>query len=708
VATPKFDPQDGPADKNRGDSSFPALKHRPVKAVPPAAARTLAPVRTALQKNPDVNLPDEAAGVITAGLTDPVRFRMLTETHAAPDGSSTSLLNRKRVGEGTAFVTPQHDRYIEMGCIPDLVGARWQHTLHNQLDIESNELAAVKMGTAVGPHGYWTMLELEVEDHQEFAARIREAFVKTGPDGPAVKNDYTDSILQSGVKEALLLVPIRIRFRDGSDDEYYLVIIDGNSRFVSMWKARTGGNVDQAAAACIEAVVGVPAGSAWKRATQRQVRDAITDRADIINQGLLEDTLTENTIRLGHTLTAPTIVVVGGRRADDDAPLTDLFAAREDLIATIHTDATPWDDAAQSEQGMARLLRRAVTAGYLTADQRRVIEGQCSVQEMHALLGLPPHRLWAAALTVQTILNPWYEGMRSLFREEFNSRNPSRLLVGRKIAATALSGYRSAATFAVATNAFSDGGPIADKVWDYKWTLTGGSSALAVLDEVLKEALDGDTNAIAELCVLGGTAGMLGGLITRDRGSKLTTDGKRAMRTVPFRTRPYRIVEMLAGTAGGLRTLHSLAVSHVTGKPAKRFYSQDAPDGAYADGDPVRDTNGTQVSVEMEWDVVVTADPVKAATEIAAAGANAPDTQTKPEPQRLREQLHGGARAALDAVDRLILLAQSSGVDVFGSYDSIVMIKEQLQDARDKLNAHGPSEPLILDDEDDDGLEDDE
>ncbi|MEU7941104.1 hypothetical protein [Microbispora bryophytorum] len=697
---PEFDDA---ADKPVGDSSFPALKHKPAHAIPPAAPKVLAPVRAALLKNPDVNLPDEAAGVITAGLVDPIRFRMLTETHLDPNNKKTSLLTRKRVSEGTVFVTPQHDRYIDMGCIPDLAGARWLYTLHNELDVEGNELPVAKLGTAVGQDGYWAMLDLEVADHQELAARILEAFVKTGPDSPAVKNDYTDSILQSGVKEPLVLVPIRIRFRDGSDHEHYLVIIDGNSRYVSMWKARTGGNVYKAAAACIEAVVGTAAGTSWRRATQRQIREALATRAEIINQGLLEERLTENTIRLGHTMTAPTVVVVGGRTIEDDEPLSDLVAAREDLIATIHTDATPWDDAAQAEQGMSRLLRRAVRDGLITADQRRVIEGRCSVQEMHALLGLPPHRLWAAALTVQAVVTNWTDGMRSLFREEFNSKNPTRQTIGRQIASTALSGYRSKPTINVAMNAFSDGGPIGAPVWGDRWTLTGGSSALEVLDVILKDALGGDSNAVAQLCVLGGTAGMLGGLITRDRGSKLNLDGKRTMRQVPFRSRPYRIVEMLAKTQGGLRTLHSLAVSHVTGKPAKQFWSYDDPDGRFTDGDPVVDSNGTQVSVDMEWDIVVAADPAKAADEIAAASATNSDTpSTTPEPQRLRETLRSSVKTALHSVDSLILLAQSHGVDVFGSFDSITEIKTALQDARDKLNTHGPSEPIIVDDDEDD------
>ena len=73
--------------KTEPDRTFPVLKHRPAPLAPPPAAKSLAPIRAALQKNPDVNLPDVAAGVITAGLADPARFRMLTEPHAGSNGA---------------------------------------------------------------------------------------------------------------------------------------------------------------------------------------------------------------------------------------------------------------------------------------------------------------------------------------------------------------------------------------------------------------------------------------------------------------------------------------------------------------------------------------------------------------------------------------------------------------------------------------------
>lgn len=709
--TPEHNPEpngtDLPAPKS-GDvgSPFPALKHRPARAVKPVPTKTLSIVRSALLRNPDVNLPAAAAGIITSGLTDPRRFRQLTEAQDHPNGEKSSLLNTKRVGEGTVFVTAQHDRFIDLGILPDPIGARWMHTLRTQLDPETGELPAASITTATGPDGPWAMLELEVDDHHELAARVREAFAKTGPDNSSAGNDYTDSILQSGVKEPLLLVPMRVQFRDGSDDEYYLVSIDGNSRLVSMWKGRTGGTVDQAASACIETVIGTAVGKAWKRATQRHTREALANQVDLINNGLQEEQLTESTIRLGHTLTAPSVVVIGGRITDSAEPLTDLVAAREDLIATIHTDTTPWDQVAQAEQGMVRLLRRAVQRKLITQDERDVIEGRCTPQQMHDLLGLPPHRLWAAALTIQVVLNPWYDGMGALFREEFNCKKPSRLTIGKRIASTALSGYRSWPSLGMAINAFSDGGPIAEPIWGYKWYLTRGTNPVQVLDAILQTALTGKNikkiRAVAELCALGGTAGMLTGLITRDRGSKESEDGKRTPGKVPFRARPYRLIDELAATAGGLRTLHSMAVAHVTGKPAKRFHSADDPELDVVDGDPFIDAADVHASLEYEWDVVVVANTRRAREAIAAITNTGSGNSTKPEAVQLRENLQNAAATVEKSVKKLVALKSAMGTDVFGSYDMIELIKGQLQKARDTLNVHGPAEPFIIDDIDDD------
>ncbi|MFF6815649.1 hypothetical protein ACFZAG_38155 [Streptomyces sp. NPDC012403] len=157
-------------------------------------------------------------------------------------------------------------------------------------------------------------------------------------------------------------------------------------------------------------------------------------------------------------------------------------------------------------------------------------------------------------------------------------------------------------------------------MWKQPWTLTKGSNALEVLDDVLDRALAGETGVVAELTVLGGTAAILDGYITRDHGSKEGTD--RNSRTAPFRATPVNLLDVLSKTAGGLRILHSIARAHVAADPAvwpKQFHPQDREvDGQLVrDGEPVLDKTREQVIIDYEWDLVYAADPVRAMATIA-------------------------------------------------------------------------------------------
>lgn len=675
-------------------AAFPALKHRPTQPAPPPAPRVLAPVRRALLNNRLVDLDDESAGAITAGLVDPQRFRFLTEMHTNATGSSEqSLLTSKRVTGGIVFVTPQHDRFAELGILPDVVGARWAYELHNKLDEGDGdgdgelELLIPQLTTARRPSGEpLAVLELHVEDHDELAEMVRRAFTRTCPDGTETPNDYTNSILQSGVKEPLMLVVVKVIFGDDATC-YYLMAIDGNSRLASSWKARTGGGIDTAASACIEAVIGTrKPGGGWRPVVGRHARDRVASRVEQVTRGLRETQLTEATIRAGHTLTVPAVVVVG--TSDDEGdPLPDLVAARDDMLATIHTDTTPWAEEAQAERGMSRVLRRAVGRRLITAEESAAVEGLYTAREMHQETGLPPHRLWASALTVQLLLARWDNGMGDLFREEFNLVRTTRLSVGSRIAATALSGYRSAKNLRLATNAFSNGGPITDDVWNYYWELDRGRNPVAVLDRLLEQALDDDLDATIQLSVLGGIAGILEGLISRDRGSKVAGDYRRAVGRTPFRLAAFRVVQGLAGTAGGKRILHSLAVSHVRGDPPKLFHTAKEQDG-----EPVKDAAGAQATIEMEWDIVEAADPIRAQEERKQARVQAAAAH-EPADVQLRSELRQSSTSVHQATTALVQMKRTHGRGVFGSWESVEEIKKQLTSSRDLLMIYGPTEP---------------
>ncbi|MFC6018061.1 hypothetical protein ACFP2T_17860 [Plantactinospora solaniradicis] len=62
---------------------------------------------------------------------------------------------------------------------------------------------------------------------------------------------------------------------------------------------------------------------------------------------------------------------------------------------------------------------------------------------------------------------------------------------------------------------------------------------------------------------------------------------------------------------------------------------------------------GAHANLELEWDVVVTTDPVRAAEAISAADAATNGTSSeKPEQVRLRGRLRSGADSVADAATR--------------------------------------------------------
>jgi hypothetical protein len=257
-------------------------------------------------------------------------------------------------------------------------------------------------------------------------------------------------------------------------------------------------------------------------------------------------------------------------------------------------------------------------------------------------------------------------------------------------------------------NAFADGGPITDQVWAVAFDLTQGNKPIKVLDAILEAALDGDASAIAELCVLGGSAAMLDGLITRDRGSKLNASSAGAVRTVPLRLRAYRVVEELAKSKGGLKTLHSLAVAHIDEGNAKQFRSYDDPDGGFVDGDPILEPNSAQTEIYSEWHIVYTAEPRRSQEAIDTATATVPGVggggkPAEPEAVKLRRLLLAGAETVRDAANGLAVLSEQQGKVVFGGYEAVETVKDVLQKTRDVLAHYGPVKRVIIVDDDDEG-----
>ncbi|MEV0602205.1 hypothetical protein AB0I82_23265 [Streptomyces sp. NPDC050315] len=137
---------------------------------------------------------------------------------------------------------------------------------------------------------------------KELADLVRETV--TGTLG-VPKADYSDSILQRGVSEPLLVILVRITFADGSPSRVLPVVVDGISRLSSAAKTRTGKSNAGVADAVVEDLLRDP------NSLRRAVRDEITAYNAAYRRGL-----SDQVVRVGQAATVPVRLVVGARNDD--------------------------------------------------------------------------------------------------------------------------------------------------------------------------------------------------------------------------------------------------------------------------------------------------------------------------------------------------------------------------------------------------------
>ncbi|WAZ24385.1 hypothetical protein STRCI_005799 [Streptomyces cinnabarinus] len=685
-------------DGQEPDDGLPPLLRRPAPVPDPEPVTKLRGARKVLLDNPDTTLDEAAANAVTSGAVDPARLRALV------DGEKVSLLTAKPVVGGTLYATAPHERYLDLNVLPDIINQRWADQLHTAMDVEPSTSMATPYETLIDPETGKpvAVFTVRMRNRKALAKAVAESMRNTF-NAQKRENDYTQSVLQQGVKEPLTLFVMRVVYDDGTEDTF-LVAGDGNSRYVSMWRARTGGDIDAAISACISSVIGSTEQSGERsRSELAAARRRVTELTARTRKNLAMSTLTEATRREGHTIAFPAVVVVGAR-ADDGGPLTDLVAARDDLLANLHVHVTPWTSGAQYTQGMQRVYRHARAEELITPEEFQVLSGTVGPDTMHELLGVPAHRLWAAAVHQHAVLaGPDAYAMNLLIKQEFGMGKADRMRISERLAPMALSAYRSKDGIEQPLRAFGNGGTITDTVWKKPWELTKGDDVFEVLDDILARALDGDAGAVAELTVLGGTAAILDGYITRDRGSKEGTE--RDSRKAPFRATPVKLLELLSKTSGGLRMLHSLALAHVAANPTvlpKLFHTQDREvDGVpVRAGEPVLDKAGEQVIIDYEWDLVYAADPADAertmAKNRAAITTSGKPAEPEGEDARQRRILEQGITNAAKAGLALARLSKKRGNQVFGTFETVQALRMQLSKLSEILVQFGPADTSIF------------
>ncbi|MGJ3557988.1 hypothetical protein ACR6C2_00025 [Streptomyces sp. INA 01156] len=477
---------------------------------------------------------------------------------------------------------------------------------------------------------------VRMRDRKALAKAVGESMRKTY-EAQKGKNVYTSSVLQQGVKEPLTLFVMRVVFDDGTEDTF-LVAGDGNSRMVSMWLARTGGDIDEAISACTASVIGSTERSGGRsRAEQAAARRRVGELTARTRKNLAASTLTEATRREGHALAFPppswsvrrrTGWAAGGPGGGAGRPAGHPARPRH-----------PLDGRGAERAGHAAGLPARPARGPDHPGRAPGAVGHGGYAGHARAARVPAHRLWSAAVHQHAVLAEAHaDAMNRLIKQEFGMVQARRQAISERLAPMALSAYRSKEGIEQPLRAFGNGGTITDRVWKQPWELTKGDDVFGVLDDVLARALAGEDDAVAELTVLGGTAALLDGYITRDRGSKEGTD--RDSYKAPFRATPVKLLTLLSKTSGGLRMLHSIAVAHVAADPAvlpKLFHTQErkVEDVVVHDGEPMRDKSGVQEILDYEWDLVHAADPAHALATIAKnrAEAKARTDGTSAEPE---------------------------------------------------------------------------
>ncbi|MFD4175269.1 hypothetical protein, partial [Streptomyces anulatus] len=290
------------------DDGLPPLLRRPEAVADPQPVTRLRRARKALLANPDVSLDEAAANVVTSGVVDPLRLEALLA--AAPSG----LLTAKPVFGGTLYATAPHSRYLDLDVLPDIINQRWAGQLRTAMDVVPSTFLSTVYETLIDPVSGKpvAVFTVRMQDRKALAQAVAESMYHTFH-AQKGENDYTQSVLQQGVKEPLTLFVVRVGYGDGSEDTF-LVTGDGNSRLMSMWLARTGGDIDAAISACIASVIGsLDRPGARSRAEQGQARQRATELTMRTRKHLAASTMTEATRREGHTIAFPATVVGGGR-----------------------------------------------------------------------------------------------------------------------------------------------------------------------------------------------------------------------------------------------------------------------------------------------------------------------------------------------------------------------------------------------------------
>lgn len=662
--------------------------------------KQLTALKRELNNNPRVNLTNTAIETAVGLFTDLPRVTRMAAFDADVDGLSSQYAGATHLyfleGEADAaalsFVlgNPRLDYLLHgLPTAPRRSGARDESgALQAQLIVEFESVADAE-----------SLVE----------ATVKETLSDQGA-------NYSDSILGHGVMTPVEAVLVEARFTNGSPPLFLTALYDGTSRAASAGLVRHH-NTDL-----------TPEESIAR--TARELRDALTTtarkrRAAYLRQAEVSnlayerpDGLTMPVLRQLQARRLPVRLIVGAEFSTDDS--NELPAAISAAQSTRHISVNPWREAAKDSVTAQRTVQHLHQAGIVPeafvhlAEDRQLTDREISKLFRGADPDLVVDRstgrarpLWRAATIVHTLTYPdVHEEAKRFIRGDqgISSVQPERYAGFIGILVDLPWRRTKPETTDTARNAWRNGGVLSKEIFDV-WD---EGPVYEHVDELIKQAEAGDTDARLTLQVLAGTALLADGILTRDRGSKLGANG------VTYRATPPVLLSSWAATQHGrlqagriIQTFdHTRAGGPGTGRTTGAAYTYYLVDSK---GQPVR--SGRGVTTLLEGHLFDQADPEKAANarkrirEEAKKNAK-PSREETNEQRRSTINHHIGLAAA--AVEQLEGEAADFPAKLtehpFGRRADWKLLVDRARELGDALLVQAPpadTPPPLFDDEDD-------
>lgn len=330
------------------------------------------------------------------------------------------------------------------------------------------------------------------------------------------QNDWTDSIVVSGVFSPVTLMPITVTTLDEiAPPATALASPDGSSRIVSCHK-----------------ILGIrPADPLYGPMTDpRQLRRMMSEVASIF--GMPAEKVTDEARAKARALMVPARVIVGFE-PDSHNPAT-LIDAVEEYVAFIHIEPPrPWEDIAITNAKGDDVLRALVEAHEITDAEAVYLGGMLTFADA-AAGGLPAYPDVRVARIVELMAgSPRTSRGRAVSRGVLRHSQKQKAMQSEKsevAAGLALRSFASAnpalrrSAEAVLPRALQ-----AKQIWNSDWTATGDDPDL-LWDRAVRElAHDGGPGpAAVELAVRGGYVLAIEGALRRESSGEMRHDNRSA------------------------------------------------------------------------------------------------------------------------------------------------------------------------------------